>query len=91
MPVLLGFFALVLTLVALKAYTKASPAALAQIIRRGGGFALMALGGLLLLRGRLDLGLALGGFGFWLMGFSSPGDCVTLGQGALAYPASVPR
>lgn len=81
MPVLLGFFALVLTLVALKAYTKASPAALAQIIRRGGGFALMALGGLLLLRGRLDLGLALGGFGFWLMGFSVPGGLRNAGAG----------
>lgn len=81
MPVLLGFFALVLTLVALKAYTKASPAALAQIIRRGGGFALMALGGLLLLRGRLDLGLALGGFGFWLMGFSVPRGLRNAGAG----------
>jgi len=81
MPVLLGFFALVLTLFALQAYAKASPATLAQIIRRGGGFVLMALGGLLLVRGRIDLGLALGGFGFWLMGFSGPRGLRNAGAG----------
>jgi len=81
MPVLLGFFALVLTLVALKAYTKASPATLALVVRRGGGFLLMAFGALLLVRGRLDLGLALGGFGFWLMGFSGPKGLHNAGAG----------
>ncbi|MDJ0447994.1 DnaJ domain-containing protein [Methylocystis sp. JR02] len=70
MPVLMGFFALALTLFALKAYTKASPAILARMIRRGGGFLLMALGGLLLARGRIDFGLALGAAGLWIMGRS---------------------
>lgn len=70
MPVLMGFLALALALFALKAYVKASPAFLAQLVKRGGGFLLMALGGLLLARGRLDFGLALGATGLWLMGLA---------------------
>jgi len=81
MPVLLGFFALALGLFALRAYTNASPAFLAQFIKRGGGFVLMALGGLLIVRGRLDFGLALGGFGLWLMGLGSPGGLRNAGAG----------
>jgi hypothetical protein len=68
MPVLLGLLALAFGLYALKAFTRASPAFLAQAIRRGGGFALLALGGLLMARGRLDMGLAIGAAGWWLVG-----------------------
>ena len=74
MPILIGLIALLLTIVALNAYTKTSPALLVMIFKRGGGFLALALGALLLVRGRLDLGLALLGFGVWLMG---------LGGGAL--------
>lgn len=81
MPVLLGFFALVLTLFALNAYTRASPAFLALAIKRGGGFLLMALGGLLMARGRLDFGMALGGVGLWLMGLGSPAGLRNAGAG----------
>ena len=81
MPVLMGFFALLLGLLALKAYTRASPAFLARFIKRGGGFLLMALGGLLLARGRLDFGLALGGFGLWLMGLGAPAGMRDAGSG----------
>jgi hypothetical protein len=73
MPVLMGFLALALLLLALKAYVKASPAFLARTIKRGGGFFLVALGGLLLARGRLDFGLALGVAGLWLMGLAGRG------------------
>lgn len=69
----MGFLALALGLFALKAYVKASPAFLARALKRGGGFVLMALGGLLLARGRLDFGLALGAAGLWLMGLSGRG------------------
>ncbi|MBM3577686.1 MAG: molecular chaperone DnaJ [Alphaproteobacteria bacterium] len=68
MPILIGLIALVLTILALNAYTKTSPALLAIILKRGGGFLAMALGALLLARGRLDLGMALLGFGVWLIG-----------------------
>ncbi len=74
MPMLLGFIALVLGFHALNAYTKASPSFLAGLIRRGGGFLLMALGGLLLLRGRLDFGLAFAAAGLWLMGLKGQGN-----------------
>jgi hypothetical protein len=70
MPILIGLIALLLTIVALNAYTKTSPAVLAVILKRGGGFLALALGALLLVRGRLDLGMALLGFGVWLMGLS---------------------
>ncbi|WP_442753709.1 DnaJ domain-containing protein [Methylocystis sp. JAN1] len=73
MPVLMGFLALAIGLFALKAYVRASPSFLARLIKRGGGFLLMALGGLLLARGRLDFGLALGATGLWLMGLGRHG------------------
>lgn len=81
MPVLVGFFALALGLYALKAYTRASPAFLARLIRRGGGFLLMALGGLLLARGRLDFGLGLGAVGLWLMSLGSRAGMRNAGPG----------
>ncbi|MGJ0505702.1 MAG: DnaJ domain-containing protein [Methylocystis sp.] len=81
MPVLLGFFALALGLYALKVYTQASPAFLAWLLRRGGGFLLMALGGLLLARGRLDFGLGLAAAGLWLMGLGSQGSMRDAGAG----------
>ncbi|MFO1126588.1 MAG: DnaJ domain-containing protein [Methylocystis sp.] len=68
MAILIGLVALVLTIMALNAYTKTSPALLAVILKRGGGFLALALGALLLARGRLDLGMAFLGFGVWLMG-----------------------
>ena len=70
MPILIGLVALVLTILALNAYTKTSPALLAVILKRGGGIFALALGALLLARGRLDIGMALLGFGVWLMGLS---------------------
>lgn len=70
MPILIGLVALVLTILALNAYTKTSPALLAVILKRGGGVLALALGGLLLARGRLDFGMALLGFGAWMMGLS---------------------
>jgi hypothetical protein len=84
MPVLLGFLALALTAFMLKAYLRASPALLARLIKKGGGFLLLAAGGLLLARGRLDFGLALGAFGLWLMGLSSPSGFRNAGAGGVS-------
>jgi hypothetical protein len=82
MPILLGFLALALTYMLLKAYAKASPAALARILRYGGGVAALLVAGFLLLRGRFDFGLALGGFGFWLLrGVMAPSGMRDAGAG----------
>jgi hypothetical protein len=81
MPVLMGFLALAIGLFALKAYVRASPAFLARFLKRGGGFMLLALGGLLLARGRLDFGLALGAAGLWLLGLASRGGLDGSGSG----------
>jgi hypothetical protein len=81
MPVLLGLLALAFALYSLKAFTRASPAFLAQMIRRGGGFALLAVGGLLLARGRLDFGLTLCAAGWWLMGVSGGSGMRNAGAG----------
>jgi hypothetical protein len=68
MPILVGFLALLLTLFALKAYTKAPPAILARLLKNGGGFLALALAALLLMRGRIDMAMILGGLGLWLLG-----------------------
>ena len=81
MPILFGLAALFLAYLALKAYVRASPAALAAVIKRGGGVAALAFGGLLLFRGRIDLGLALGGLGVWLMGLGGPPGMRNAGAG----------
>jgi hypothetical protein len=68
MPILAGFLVLVLTVVALKAYTKAPPALLARLLRRAGGLGALGAGALLLMRGRLDVAMFLCGVGLWLLG-----------------------
>ena len=57
-----------LALVALRAFATADPARLARAMRRGGGGAALLAGAILLLRGRLDMALGLGGLGAWLLG-----------------------
>lgn len=67
MPLLAGLLALALTYYMLRAYAHTPPAFLAGLLRKGGGALLLALSGLLVARGRFDIGLALGGFAVWLM------------------------
>jgi len=57
-----------LVIAALKAFAAADPATLARLIRRGGGSVAILAGTLLLLRGRFDMALGLGGLGAWLLG-----------------------
>ncbi|MBG0811579.1 DnaJ domain-containing protein [Methylosinus sp. H3A] len=73
MPVLIGFLALVLALYGLRVFTRASPAAMARMIRKGGGAATIALGLFFILRGRIDIGLVLTSVGMWLYGAFSRG------------------
>jgi hypothetical protein len=68
MPILAGFLVLVLTVVALKAYTKAPPALLARLLKRAAGVGALGAGALLLMRGRLDVAMFLFGVGLWLLG-----------------------
>jgi hypothetical protein len=66
--ILAGFIVFWLVLTALRAFARASPAALAQALRFSGGLGALILAAVLLLRGRIDLAVGLGGLGLWLIG-----------------------
>ena len=63
-----GAFLFFLVLRALRAFADANPAALALVMRRGGGGVALLAAVLFLLRGRLDMAIGLGGLGAWLLG-----------------------
>ena len=71
MPILLGVVAAALTYLLLRGYTQASPRSLAKGLRYGGGALAALVGGLLVLRGAIAPGLAILGFGLWLIDFSA--------------------
>lgn len=73
MPILIGFLVLVVTLYALRAFTRASPAALARLLQQAGGAGAVALGLFFILRGRIDAGLVLISIGAWVIGAMSRG------------------
>lgn len=82
MPVIVGFLAIIFLFVALKAYVRTPPALLVRLLTYGGGFVALGVGGLLLLRGRLDFGLMLGSFGVWLLrGLAAPSGTHAAGPG----------
>jgi hypothetical protein len=68
-----GLIALLLALVAMQGFSRASPAVLARNIRWGAGLA--ALGGafVLLIRGAVSLAMPLGALGTWLLWHQGPG------------------
>ncbi len=68
---LFGIALFFLVLRALRAFAEADPAALALIIRRGGGSAALLAAVFLVLRGRIDMAIGLGGLGVWLLGMRS--------------------
>jgi len=84
MPIIVGILVVVLTFYVLKSFTRASPALLARLLKGWAGFMALALGGLLLVRGALGPGLALGGLGLWLLGLraNSFGGFRSAGWGA---------
>jgi DnaJ-domain-containing protein 1 len=67
--IILGVLALAAALWILKSYSRASPTLLAGGMRKAGGLAVMAVGGLLLVRGRFDLAIPLFVFGAGLAGW----------------------
>jgi hypothetical protein len=68
MPVIVGILVVVLTFYTLRGFTQASPAFLARLLKGWAGFLALGLGGLLMARGAIGLGLALCGAGLWLLG-----------------------
>ena len=66
--ILAGFIVFWLVLTALRAFTRATPAALAQALRLFGGLVALLLAAVLGLRGRIDVAVVLGGVGLWLLG-----------------------
>jgi hypothetical protein len=71
--ILAGFLVFWLVLSGLRAFSRASPTALAQALRMSIGGAALLFAAFLLLRGRIDIAIPLGGFAFWLLGNKSPG------------------
>ncbi len=72
MPVLAGIIAIALLVWLAKSYIKSDPTLLARYGRRAGGIVCFAVGALLLLKGRIDVAIMLGGIGAWLWGIRLP-------------------
>jgi hypothetical protein len=68
--ILAGFLIFWLALYAMRAFSRADPAALARLMKRAGGFLALLVAGLVLLHGRIDFALILAAVGFWLIGVS---------------------
>jgi hypothetical protein len=63
-----GLLLLWLALAGLKSFSRTNPAALARLMKQGGGVAAIVSAILLLLRGRIDMAIGLGSLGAWLLG-----------------------
>ncbi len=68
MSLIFGLLAVLLLMYVMRLFARANPTVLAQRLRAGGGIALMAIGGLLALTGRVGIGLPMVAFGFALLG-----------------------
>ena len=65
--ILVGLFVVWLALYGTRGFLRANPAVLAHFLNRGSGVLALVLALLLALRGRFDIGIALGVLGFWLL------------------------
>lgn len=70
MTLIWGAMLLFILLWVASVFRQTNPAAMAVIIKRILGTAAFGAAGYLLLRGRMDMGLALAGAGFWLFGWA---------------------
>ena len=56
---------------ALRWFARAKPATIARVTKQGGGIVILGFAALLMLRGRIDMAVGLGGFGLWLLGWGT--------------------
>ncbi|MGX5737135.1 DnaJ domain-containing protein [Bosea thiooxidans] len=73
MSLLYGVAVLILVWWLAKLFAGADPKLLARLAKTVGGVASLGVAGLLMLRGRLDMAIFLGGIGAWLLGWSATG------------------
>lgn len=64
---IVSFLIFWLAMAGLRGFTRANPAALARMIRRGGGAALLLFAAFLATRGAISFAMGFGGLGFWLL------------------------
>ena len=72
MPLVLGVLALAIAVWFAKSYLKADPKRLSAYGKKAGGAAALGAGGVLFLRGRVDMALPLAALGAWLLGLRIP-------------------
>ena len=73
MSLLYGVAVLILVWWLAKLFAGANPKVLARLAKTVGGVASLGVAGLLMLRGRMDMAIFLGGIGTWLLGWSATG------------------
>jgi len=56
-----------------KLFAGANPKLLAKVVKSGGGVLSLGVAALLMMRGRMDMALFVGGIGAWLLGWSATG------------------
>lgn len=73
MGLLYGLATLILIWWVLKFFAGTDPKKMARVAKTFGGIAALGAAGLLMLRGRMDMAMVLGGVGAWLLGWSATG------------------
>lgn len=73
MGLLYGVAVLILVWWLAKLFAGTNPKALARVMKTIGGVASLGVAGLLIVRGRMDMAIFLGGVGAWLLGWSATG------------------
>ncbi|WP_293800529.1 DnaJ domain-containing protein [uncultured Bosea sp.] len=73
MSLLYGIAVLILVWWLAKLFTGANPKFLARVAKTVGGVGSLGVAALLMLRGRMDMAVFLGGLGAWLLGWSATG------------------
>lgn len=73
MSLLYGVAVLILVWWLAKLFAGTNPKVLARVMKTVGGVASLGVAGLLMVRGRMDMAIFLGGVGAWLLGWSATG------------------
>ncbi|PTM42656.1 DnaJ domain-containing protein [Bosea sp. 124] len=73
MTLLYGIVAVLLFWWLSKLFAGTNPKLLAKVVKSGGGVLSLGVAGLLMMRGRMDMALFVGGIGAWLLGWSATG------------------